>query len=429
MSINYRSMIAVLGAAGLVALSSCSDKTEQQSTTQVATPIDYAAQIDLVRKELSEASAGGASTALAEKKILSGEYISKLGEAIRKGDEELVKTLVIAGALKNATPSKLASLLGSAVSYKDVPVSVVQILIAGGADVNMADDDGITPLFWCAQANEPNKEIWSMLKALGAQFGNKLQTAVLYGDIAAAEAALQEGCSINEGGENNFTPLCLAMISMEPGMFAWVLAKGADANAPIGPGKMSPIFMAARSGREIAVRELAKSGVDINQRDNNEDTPLIRACRGNKYCYPAIRALLECGADVNAVNKQQRSALYFLSDSVYNMDTVENARALIGKGANVNAADVDGVTPLMKLCSCLGSVFCDEPIYDKESVLAMLKLLVDSGADVNVEKKSGDMFVTVHGGRQSKLKMTPMAYAQKYRAVEFIRILKAAGAK
>ena len=59
----------------------------------------------------------------------------------------------------------------------------------------------------------------------------------------------------------------------------------------------------------------------------------------------------------------------------------------------------------------------------------MLKLLVDSGADVNVEKKSGDTFITVHGGRQSKLKMTPMAYAQKYRAVEVISILKAAGAR
>lgn len=422
-------MIVVLGAAGLVALSSCSDKTEQQVTTQAATPIDYAAQIDLVRKELSEASAGGAITALAEKKILPDKYISKLREAIREGDEELVKTLVIAGALKNATPSDVASLLGSAVSYADVPVSVVQILIAGGADINMAEDDGITPLLWGAQAKEPNKEVLAMLKALGARFGNKLQTAVLCGDIAAAEAALQEGCSIHEGGENNFTPLCLAMVSMEPGMCAWVLSKGADANAPVGPGKMSPIVLAARTGREVAVRELAKSGVDVNQRDDNEDTPLIRACRSGRYAYPAIRALLECGADVNAVNKQQRSALYFLSDSVYNMDTVENARALIAKGANVNAADVNGVTPLMELCSCLGSVYCDEPIYDKESVLAMLKLLIDSGADINVEKKSGDMFITVHGGRQSKLKMTPMAYAQKYRAVEFIRILKAAGAR
>ena len=429
MSINFRSIIAVLGAAGLVALSSCSDKTEQQATTQAAAPVNYAAQIDLVRKELSEASASGASTALAQKKILPDEYLSKLREAISEGNEELVKTLVIAGALKNAKATDVASLLGRAVSAADVPVAVAQILIAGGADVNMAESDGTTPLLRGVQTSKPNKEALAMLKALGAQFGNKLQTAVLYGDIAAAEAALQEGCSINEGGENNFTPLCLAMASAEPGMFAWVLGKGADVNAPVGPGKMPPIFMAARAGSEVAVRELAKSGVDINQRDKNEDTPLIRACRGGRNAYPAIRALVECGADVNAVNKQQRSALYWLCGSVYNMDTVENARALIAKGANVNAADVDGETPLMELCSCLSSVYCDEPIYDKESVLAMLKLLVDSGADVNVEKKSGDTFITVHGGRQSKLKMTPMAYAQKYRAVEVISILKAAGAR
>lgn len=419
----------LVGTTALLALNACSDKEEQAEVSQAAVVVDYAHQIEQLRQELSALSPSSASMVLAEKKIFPKDFLSNLRTAIGEKDETLIKTLIVAGALKNAKSTEIASVLNRAVSNAEVPVTIVQLLLAGGVGVNDADSDGLTPLFYAMQATSQNTEALNLLKSLGATYGNPLQTAVLYGDLVAAEAALQSGCSINDGGANNFTPLCLSLASPNPDVIAWVIGKGADVNAPLTPSKMPPIFMAARLGSATAVSELVKAGVDVNQRDSNEDTPLIRACRSSKKAHTAIQVLLESGADVNAVNKQKRSPLHMLASDAFHMTAVEDAKLLIAKGADVNAPDVDGVTPLMSLCTSLSLAYDEELDYDKEPVIAMFKLFIDSGADVNAEKKSGDVFITKHGSRQSKLKMTPLAYAQKYRAVECIRMLKAAGAK
>ncbi|MGH9720885.1 MAG: ankyrin repeat domain-containing protein, partial [Bryobacteraceae bacterium] len=56
----------------------------------------------------------------------------------------------------------------------------------------------------------------------------------------------------------------------------------------------------------------------------------------------ALRALLQKKADVHAAEADGATALHWASDR----DDVESAGLLIGAGANVNAANDLGVTPL-----------------------------------------------------------------------------------
>src|SRR5437588_12297541 len=79
----------------------------------------------------------------------------------------------------------------------------------------------------------------------------------------------------------------------------------------------------------------------------------------------AVRSLLNQKIDVNAPGKDGTPALHW----VVRVDDVETARLLIQAGANVKLADRYGVTPIY-LAASNGNA-------------AMIKLLLDSGADAN----------------------------------------------
>lgn len=71
-------------------------------------------------------------------------------------------------------------------------------------------------------------------------------------------------------------------------------------------------------------------------------TPLHKAVLAEKY--PLVKLLLENGADIHAVNKQQRTALHL---AVQQTKTMTNAslrieRALLDAGADINATDILG---------------------------------------------------------------------------------------
>ncbi len=83
-----------------------------------------------------------------------------------------------------------------------------------------------------------------------------------------------------------------------------------------------------------------------------------------------VKGLLESGADINAKDGFQRTALHW----AVNRGFSEVARHLIAKGANVNAKDSDAFTPL-HLATQL--VLTD-----------LTELLIQNGAELNAKEKS-----------------------------------------
>src|SRR2546427_4281858 len=85
-----------------------------------------------------------------------------------------------------------------------------------------------------------------------------------------------------------------------------------------------------------------------------------------------IRTLLDAGADVNAAQADGMTALHW---AVYN-DDADTARLLMRSGANVNAANRYGVPPL--------SLACTNGNAD------LVKFLLDAGADANASLQGGE---------------------------------------
>src|SRR6185503_6719890 len=107
-----------------------------------------------------------------------------------------------------------------------------------------------------------------------------------------------------------------------------------------------PLHRAAMAGDVAAIKRLIARKADVNGRvKSNEfyssewgNTPLMLAVRDGRD--EAVAALLEAGADVNAVNDRGVSVLHRA------IARAKMAELLIGKGAKIDAADVLKQTPL-----------------------------------------------------------------------------------
>ncbi len=82
-------------------------------------------------------------------------------------------------------------------------------------------------------------------------------------------------------------------------MVAALLAAGASPDVRDSDDALTPLMIAARQGDADAVRQLLAAGADVDARDELERTALLWACgRGTgRYDLESIRLLLEAGAD------------------------------------------------------------------------------------------------------------------------------------
>ena len=187
-----------------------------------------------------------------------------------------------------------------------------------------------------------------------------------------------------------------------------------------------PLFQAVAKGDMGAVRVSLDNGADINAHDDDEDTPLIAAVNNRNIAM--VKLLLERGASIQARNKYEGTAL---SEAARTMDAgilriilaanpdvkdknaalfeaahegpvvlqmpaasapsghpnpqasttaqeppwVTTVRLLLDSGANIEARDEDGETPLMMAAS-----------YGQTEIF---NLLVDRGAKVNIRDRRG----------------------------------------
>jgi ankyrin repeat protein len=125
------------------------------------------------------------------------------------------------------------------------------------------------------------------------------------------------------------------------------------------------LIEAANKGDAQAVEALLDSGADINARDERNQTALHHAANGGHN--PVVKLLLERGADVNAKNLFEHTPLLW---AVFggSLDTV---RTLLSAGADVDSRfGFNGQTPLLVVSSGQTKV---------------VEALLEEGADVNAK--------------------------------------------
>ncbi|GEM_PF-2156896 len=135
------------------------------------------------------------------------------------------------------------------------------------------------------------------------------------------------------------------------------------------PDAMKPLLVAAEKGDLATIKELIRSGADLNISDQHGETAVIRAARLEDTA--ALSVLIAAGANVNARDSHGRTALFYATDG----DNTGGVKILIAAGADINAADNKGETALM------GAAAGQKP--------EIVRALLAAGAKVNATDQDG----------------------------------------
>ncbi len=216
-------------------------------------------------------------------------------------------------------------------------VPVIEALLAAGAEINILDKYGISPL-----------------------------------GIAAGEADPRFGFS----GATRF-----------PEVLSALLKAGADpkwTSADTGKGVLHLMVERENSVALSLIQPLLEAGADVNARDNKQNTPLILAAKEVDEGRPALlSALLKAGADVNAVNKEGNSAILTLVHQARLADDtkhyLESVKVLLAAGPEMNLPE----KPVI-----LAAMYHNQP--KSAEYPELYTLLKDAGADVNALNKNGE---------------------------------------
>jgi ankyrin repeat protein len=199
---------------------------------------------------------------------------------------------------------------------------------------------------------------------------------------------------------------------------------------PNTPTKQSALFAAIDNRDAAKVKALIAAGADVNSRDKDDETALMRAVCG--AVPEIIKSLLAAGAEVDARNQYGNTALIEATNCAYGDEAV---RLLLDAGAKVDARNKFGRTALFE-AAAIGS--------DKA-----VQALIDARADVNAKDETGrtPLMGAADQGREGHVKtllaagadvnakdnrgMTALMLAEKSELAKYgdmVKLLKAAGA-
>jgi ankyrin repeat protein len=315
---------------------------------------------------------------------------------------------------------KLTPLLYAAMYGK---TRAVKWLLDHGADVNLQDRNGETAVTIGA-SYKGNVEIVRMLLDHGAKLTSQSITKLSYnacrqGKLGILNFLLTK--AVTPDFEACYKALAF-LHSPNQDVLKWLKARAEIRNIDV--GKSTLFHIAVEKNNLDVVKMFIDSGVDVNKKDRYNSTPLASALEGmenpisrdtgdyremfllllkngadpnimygHKYAQDNSKNLLSELADIDSCSgiKNVRSSKYL---NQRRADMISIAKLLLSYGANVNASDQKGTTPLHRAA--------------EKNNIPMIKLLVSHGADLRAANGYGVTpldYSIIYGGNYMSCKL------------------------
>jgi ankyrin repeat protein len=271
----------------------------------------------------------------------------------------------------------------------------VKLLLAANAPADIRDTNGWTPLDAAIQAGQSDCIHLLMAKApAGAHLERGLATplheAADGGNVAALAGLLETETNLEVRDELALTPLQVAVLHGHLAAAALLVDKGADVNVrdPDGNTLLHQILLQDRLFiyDRPPTNWLARVGQDPGRQLYLKYLTVGQYEQGPNPLLQAAGFLLASGGDATATNHAGETAMQLITDEkmgrgvfFFGNDRTELLQLLGAHGGNVDARDADGNTAMHRLSS---------GAYDFSKVEQMASLIA-SGADVNATNNLG----------------------------------------
>jgi uncharacterized protein len=367
--------------------------------------------------------------------------------AARNGNPEAIKVLVAAGVDVNVKEGIRATtaLMWAA---EEGNAAAVKTLVELGADVSAKSGPAGLPRNYMSQAvnvaqveaaakrrrdaraaGRTYEEQLAFEQANGAQiegrFGNATTPAEQAAGANANAGNFGQPATAAEAARPAAAPAANARPVATPGGDTALAAASAaaarqaeqDAQQDViiaglvggGSGGLTPLVFAAREGNIESAKVLLDAGANVNQTTEYGWTPLLVAANNRNYKLAAL--LLERGANPNIANKGGWTPLYLATDNRNieggdypvpkpDMDHLEFIKLLLDKGADTNLQ--------VKENTLSRTIFTMQWFFEpgatafvraaESSDVALLKLLLEHGADPKIPTDFGDTALTAAAG-------------------------------
>ena len=211
---------------------------------------------------------------------------------------------------------------------EDGEVPLIPKLIIEGVNLKGSDSFGCTALHWAAQR----------------------------GDVNIAKILLDSQTNdVNCIDDEGKTPLHFSVIVGHLDMVKFLIERGADVDAVAGDGT-TPIFHAVMEYSPEFILTLAEYDCKMNVSDEYGSTPLHRAVEtGDINVVCALFKSKTIDVDFTNAKCRKNTALHLAAEKDYD----EIANYLIDNGANLEALNEDGETPLQVATKRRHKATCD----------------------------------------------------------------------
>ncbi|ORX45812.1 ankyrin [Piromyces finnis] len=222
---------------------------------------------------------------------------------------------------------------------------VKKLLQYGNISINEKGEDKKTALIWAIYRE--NIDIAQHLLSYGADINIKdfygmspLSHACQSGNYNLVEFLLNQGADINIKDNNGLSSLIYSITNDNDKVSRLLIERGIYIHDIDNMGKI-PLTWSSQSNNLLITELLLNQGSNINHRDHHGATSLMYACQQrNKYI---VELLLKYGADIHLKDEDEKTCLIY--SIVYGNNDI--IKFLLINGCDINSKDKFGKSALM----------------------------------------------------------------------------------